>query len=199
MSSTSSMEDRRAERGGESRTRSRPVARLVVAIGVTVALLAGFGSAALASYYQSETSAVYTGCLKTNGQLHRVAIGDQPSKACNSNETQISWSETGPPGSDGQDGADGVSGYSVEVAEFTVGAGEWLGDQTSAFGEVVLCPAGASVLGGGFHILDGVAITELRTSAPDNLGQDGWRVSLRNTTGVDGLRVQLYATCAIVN
>jgi hypothetical protein len=56
---------------------------------------------------------VYTGCLNPGGQLKSVAIGDQPLKACEINETEISWSMTGPqgpPGVDGTDGVDGVDG-----------------------------------------------------------------------------------------
>ena len=79
--------------------------RRVFAIGalaaVVVVVAAGFGYAAVAADNQT-----YTGCLQ-NGDMTNIAIGSTPFKACPKNATQISWSQTGPPGLDGQDGAPG--------------------------------------------------------------------------------------------
>jgi len=52
----------------------------------------------------------YTGCLNSGGQIKNVAIGDEPLMPCKSNEAQISWNETGPPGADGPQGIQGEPG-----------------------------------------------------------------------------------------
>ena len=43
----------------------------------------------------------YTGCLAKDGTLYRVAAGGSPVKACAKTETQISWNQQGPAGTNG--------------------------------------------------------------------------------------------------
>ena len=76
--------------------------RRVLAVGVlaavAVVVAAGFGYAAVAADNQT-----YTGCLQ-NGDMTNVAIGSTPFKVCPKNATQISWSQSGPPGTPGTNG-----------------------------------------------------------------------------------------------
>jgi hypothetical protein len=53
---------------------------------------------------------VYTGCLTDGGNVHNVAIGNEPASACAGNQTQISWNETGPAGPSGTTGPQGPAG-----------------------------------------------------------------------------------------
>ncbi len=62
----------------------------------------------------SDGTDTYTGCLKENGQLQEVAIGNSPQKACKAKDAQISWNAEGPPGADGADGAQGPPGADGE-------------------------------------------------------------------------------------
>ncbi len=71
---------------------------------VAIALLGGVTVA------QTTSSNVYTGCLKSNGQLKDVAIGTVPVRPCRGNETQVSWNETGPAGLQGPPGPKGDQG-----------------------------------------------------------------------------------------
>jgi hypothetical protein len=69
---------------------------------LTMALFSGIASA------QTETT--YTGCLKHNGKLVKVAVGDSPSRACKKKEIQITWSATGIKGDPGPQGPEGPQG-----------------------------------------------------------------------------------------
>lgn len=68
-----------------------------------------------------------------------------------------------------------------------------MGDPEGDVGARVDCPAGKKVVGGGFYVLDGVALGNIRGNGP--LDEDTWRVRAVNDTAVDPLRAQIYAVC----
>ena len=72
---------------------------------VAVAVASGYGYAAVTA-----TDNIYTGCLKPDGNLAKVAIGTSPLKACGKDDKPISWSQTGPTGPDGPTGPSGATG-----------------------------------------------------------------------------------------
>ncbi len=50
------------------------------------------GVAVATSHTSGDT---YTGCLTNSGNLNNVAVGNDPTKPCQGNSTQISWNQTG--------------------------------------------------------------------------------------------------------
>jgi hypothetical protein len=70
---------------------------------VAIVVTAGYGYAAITATDQS-----YTGCL-LGGIIVSVAKGSAPLKPCSTHAEQISWSQTGPPGTSGTNGTNGVS------------------------------------------------------------------------------------------
>ena len=88
--------------------------RRVLAVGavtaIAVVVAAGYGYAAVSADNQT-----YTGCLQ-NGDLTAIAIGSTPVKTCPKTATQVSWSQTGPAGTNGTNGTNGVSVTSATEA-----------------------------------------------------------------------------------
>jgi hypothetical protein len=74
--------------------------RKITIFGVIIALLA-FGGTALALMENDNT---YTGCLNPGGNIHSVAIGNEPARPCVDDQLQISWNSEGPPGPRGEPG-----------------------------------------------------------------------------------------------
>jgi hypothetical protein len=66
--------------------------------------------------FGGNTPQQYTGCLAPDGNLRQVKIGTAPLHTCAKNETQISWSQTGPPGTPG------TPGTSITTATVAAGA-----------------------------------------------------------------------------
>jgi hypothetical protein len=64
-----------------------------VLLGAAAVVFAAYAYGAL-----TETNQTYTGCLG-KGLITNVAIGDEPMAPCKKDQTQISWSQTGPPAS----------------------------------------------------------------------------------------------------
>lgn len=90
--------------------------RSVVAVFLAALLVAAVGVAVVSGLVASadESDAeTFTACLK-NGQLHDVAVGDEPRQACKSSETEVTWHARGPAGADG---ATWYSGASLPTAE----------------------------------------------------------------------------------
>lgn len=75
-------------------------------------------------------SDTYTGCLKSNGELAKVAIGTSPSSPCSTSETQVSWNEQGVEGPAGPQGEAGPAGPQGEDSIWLKG----IGDPTPALG-----------------------------------------------------------------
>jgi hypothetical protein len=96
----------------------------IVLITLSGPLILG-GSAVLGG--ESNT---YTGCLKSNGELAKVAIGTSPSSACSTSEVQVSWNEQGVEGPTGPQGEAGPIGSPGEDSVWLKG----IGDPTPALG-----------------------------------------------------------------
>jgi hypothetical protein len=74
---------------------------------VLVALLAIGGTVVAAM----ENSNTYTGCLNIGGNLHSIAIGDEPARPCVDDQLQIQWNAEGRQGPPGKPGVS--QGYST--------------------------------------------------------------------------------------
>src|SRR6478609_9535914 len=83
---------------------------LLVGAALVAASVGGYGYAAVTA-----TNQTYTGCL-SKGLLTKVAVGASPRAACTSDQTQISWSKTGPQGKPGVPGPPGPKGDPGTVA-----------------------------------------------------------------------------------
>jgi hypothetical protein len=79
---------------------------LVVGAAAAVAVVVASGYAYATTTTSNQT---YTGCL-SKGTIYGVAIGEAPQSACKKDETQISWSESGPQGATGAPGPQGPAG-----------------------------------------------------------------------------------------
>jgi hypothetical protein len=94
---------------------------------VLVAVLAMTAGQLFPVFGQGDGGDQYTGCLNKGGQIKNVAVGDQPLKPCRSNETEISWNETGP---------QGLSAYGVALGEgYTGTEADWLASLVGVQGE----------------------------------------------------------------
>lgn len=129
-----------------------------VLAAVAVVVAAGFGYAAVAADNQT-----YTGCLQ-NGSLTNIAIGETPFKDCPKNATEISWSQTGPPGLDGQDGAPGEA---VAYARITAA-----GDVLPQFSSNVV-QANVTHPAPGLYCIGGLSFTPKNVVATAQSGIDG--------------------------
>jgi hypothetical protein len=144
-----------------------------------VACLALVGGVAYATI--PDANGVIHGCYKKSGGAVRVI--DSPSASCDSNETPLNWSQTGPQGPQGEPG---LSGY--EVVE-----GEPFDADPGTVGLLAICPAGKKPLGGGFSATNGdVNLYESRPLPAVN----AWQVSLF----LDGISAIItpYVVCAYV-
>ena len=151
----------------------RRLATISVVLLVVIA-----GGAALAA----SSGDTYTGCLTPGGTIIKVAIGASPAGNCTGQQTQITWSETGPSGPvgpqgpagpqgpvgpQGATGATGSAGPAGAVGpagpqgpEGPSGMSGWeiVTDTATAAGldimvaESVSCPVGKIVVGGGADI-----------------------------------------------
>jgi hypothetical protein len=91
----------------------------LIRAGVAVLAALAFG-AGIAYATVSGGDDVINGCVGPSGFLEVVDADGQ----CGSNETAISWNQTGPPGADGEDGQDGQDGApGAAVAYGRIGAG----------------------------------------------------------------------------
>lgn len=90
----------------------RTIVTILVAVLVILSAGATTGIALTETDATAETTA-FTGCLN-NGQLHKVAIGDSPTSACNPREHEVTWHAEGPPG---EDGVTWLNGATLPTAE----------------------------------------------------------------------------------
>lgn len=86
-----------------SSTRTR---RALTATSAVLVVMVAFGGLAQA---QPDTQ-TFTACLRSSDQLHGVAIGEEPARACKANEQQVSWNAVGPQGLPGPAGPEGPRG-----------------------------------------------------------------------------------------
>ncbi len=92
----------------ESRARSvRTLRGRLFGLPVAAAVVVGLVGASAAAGADGDT---YSGCLSPTGFLVNVAVGEEPSKPCNSDATLIQFSQTGPQGPQGEVGPQGPQG-----------------------------------------------------------------------------------------
>lgn len=159
--------------------------RIVRAGLVAVALLA-FG-AGLAYATIPGAGGVFHGCILPSGFLKVI---DDAVAQCASNETPISWNQTGPPGpagADGEDGQDGAPGAPGEaVAYARVGPG---GNVAAEFSSNVQ-PANVTHPAPGLYCFGGLSFTPKNAVATGISGID----QFGNPTFVDTLVTVIVAT-----
>jgi len=183
----------------------------VIALSGTLAAV-GVGYAAIPGS-DGVIHSCYNASSNPSGQL-RVIDAEAGSK-CSKNEKALDFNQrglkgdtgatgaTGATGSTGAAGAPGVSGYEIVTKTATL-TNESNGFEI-ALGDVVACPSGKSVLGGGAKAEAWSGIipfnADLRSSYPN--GSSGWQFDFQRSDGeyfADGnqLTYTAYAICATI-
>jgi len=161
----------------------------VVAMLATIMLIGGIAMA-------SSGGNVYTGCLKKDGKIDRVAIGTEPVKECKKHDTEITWSETGPQGPEGPTGPKGDTGDQgppVTLSLYVVNGSSVEIQKTSGARATACCAVEDRPTGGGFAFSnDGIVILN---SVPSALDPCCWAIYAYNTTEA-ATSVKAVAVCA---
>ena len=179
--------------------------RAPVIVAAALAATLGLGGAVLA---QDEANS-YTGCLDTEGNLSKVALGEERLGCCDKRQVLAQWSLEGPkgePGAAGDAGAPGEAGAQGDQGE--QGERGKKGNPgtsatyfvTKSFSEAVVvagsakCDDGDLVTGGGYRKLSGppAAVADDYPS-----GKREWTISLLVTDGsMVPMDVDVYAVCS---
>lgn len=118
----------------------------------------------------------FTGCLRPNGKLVKVAIGAEPTSPCKGIAVQVSWGEEGPPGQPGSPGAPGPQGPQ--------------GPQGDRGPRGARGPAGPGIIGGGsmsgLSSLDGGFVGMFTADARDD------EIQVQQMMPVAGIMTNLY-------
>ena len=173
--------------------------RAAVVVAATLAATLGLSGMVLA---QDEPNS-YTGCLDTEGNLSKVALGAEPLGPCDEGQELAQWNLEGPPGEPGaqgkkgEPGAQGEKGDKGKKGEPGTSATYVV---TSSYSEAVVvtgnarCDDGDLVTGGGYRKLSGPPAT-----VADNYpsGKRAWTISLLVTDGSQvPIDVDVYAVCS---
>lgn len=177
--------------------RTRRSASAVAGAALAATLIAG-GSA-----LAQDEPIVYSGCLGPEGQLTRMAVGDEPSAPCDENQQLVQWNQVGPQGPQGEQGVQGEPGPQGEqgprgergaagtsatyrIDESFAGSGLVTG--------IVRCDEGDLVTGGGYRILDGPPVSVVETYAS---GARAWTVSMLVADGsIAPFEFEVRAVCS---
>ncbi len=89
-------------------------ARSLLTVALTVVLAVVMVAAVAVAAGDGEETQHYTGCLRADGEIRHVAIGNTPLRDCKKNEVQITWNAQGPPGEKGDKGDTGAQGVQGE-------------------------------------------------------------------------------------
>jgi hypothetical protein len=175
------------------KTSRRTRSILIAALAAVIVLVAGTAY----GVSQTQSPTLHACSAKSTGALRLVAPGSK----CKSKEIPVFWNVQGPRGNNG---TSGVSGYQLVHNDLILEDGN-SGAQGNAS---VDCPTGTTALGGGGAILSGdegpnvSSPEDITYTAPldDARGwQVGWKVDYGSSgTTTYGLRVRVYATCAVV-
>ena len=177
-------------------------AAVIVAIGAGFALANGGGN-------------MYTGCLTSGGAINKVAIGEDPARPCEDDQTEISWNEEGPQGPIGPAGADGTVAPVYQVTAFKGRANLGEAVANNKFADAT-CNAGDQLISGGIALV-GTTGSGTVTAAPNQeladhltilesrpLGGNGiggtWRGRAHETpenglTNAQGWEIRVTAMC----
>ena len=175
--------------------RNRVVMLATFALGV--ALMSGMALASIPG-----PDGVIDACYTKSGSSLRIMDSEA---SCKSNETSLSWNQTGPPGPPGPQGEQGPPGpQGPEGPQGPPGPGldepRWERERHTVESTGVVevnfatCPEeGDRVFAGGFFVSPGV---EVVASTPGSTPDAGaWRVDVVNDTGADAT-VEVFALCA---
>jgi hypothetical protein len=174
--------------------------RIAVLAAFAVLVLAGSAWASI-----PDSGGVIHACYKTTDTSKVRLIDTDAGQTCASNETALSWSQTGPQGpqgiqgetgatgpqgEQGEQGPSGISGYEVVTSSYSV-------PPTVSGTFYATCPTGKSVLGGGYEDPpNGETLDGIFASAPDG---NRWRVWFHNRAFGVTTTLTVYATCATVS
>lgn len=161
--------------------------KLMIGVGAAVALVLG-GTVAWAQIPSADGT--IRACYDTGGNVKLIDEGKSCPKGW---KGPISWNQQGQPGADG---TDGVSGYErVEATDLH----EITDAITPSFVEIVSCPPGKVVVGGGGVVGLGAA---LGASSP--IGDSTWQIVARPVHGVvfpegESVFFRVFAICVTAN
>lgn len=183
------------------------------------ALVLAIGALGIGVARGQATGDTYTGCLQPSGKLVKVAIGTEPTGPCRGSAVQISWSQTGPQGSqgpqgvpgpqgpagtDGERGPRGIQGPPGVLGFYTVWvcAGfnqQCTEDEIPPGGDATVladCDPGDLVTGGGWIQSAIVNNEPMGVSANGPTDEDSWLVHLWHNGPTFDLGYSVYAQCA---
>jgi hypothetical protein len=124
-------------------------------LGSASVVAIGLATSAVVLAAIPDTSGVFHGCYKTNGGSLRVI--DDASQTCATNETAITWNQTGPQGPVGPTGPQGPAG-----ANGAVPASSYVTSGTNETKEVISVPGLIQVLGSCTYNENGYLIRSLK-------------------------------------
>lgn len=170
-------------------------------------VLLGVGVSVLASGLAYAATNTINGCVLSG--VGQVRIIDPSKEPCKTNETPVSWSQTGPqgpPGPQGPTGAQGPTGPAGGLNSVQVVSATAMTPPNSSFATAFInCPAGTTLTGGGADILGLVGDADgfgprIISSRPFNVNQwlavalspPEWRTNGNNTQW----QVDAFALCA---
>jgi len=176
---------------------------------VVVTVVAGLAAVGIAYATIPDSAGIFHACVKDDNGVVRLI---DPAKAgqqgqCKESETEVSWSQTGPPGAPGENGAPGSPGISG-LQTVTIAS---LNNSISPKEAAVLCPAGKRAISGGAAIGGGsvasgtadlATTVALKASRPVTIsGSDAWTARAEEIApGFDGnWSLTIYAICADVS
>jgi hypothetical protein len=153
-------------------------------------LLAMFSLAVLGSVAWAaipDAGGTFHACANANSGVLRL-IDTEDGETCNPNESEVSWSQSGPQGPPGLAGMEKVTGEIVTI------------DASNSFDfSFVNCPTGKKAISGGWDTTNfnspDIAVTDNEV-----LGDHGWIVDVLWTGGGTGhYAFRAWATCASVS
>src|SRR5579859_618575 len=159
-----------------------------VVIGSTV--VGGVAQAAGVMHIPGVDGIIHACYNEDNGRLRVI---DPLARRCTEDEQVLQWNQTGP---QGPAGAPGISGYQ-QVIE-TINNFNLAASTESV--HVVKCPAGKTVLSGGFILFGTNGFLSNNTNGPVDSTQ--WAVSIYNPSSANTVSVNtvtFYAVCAVVS
>ena len=170
--------------------------RATVVVAATLAATLGLSGMVLA---QDEPNS-YTGCLDADGNLSKVALGEEPLGSCDESQELAQWSLEGPQGEPGPQGEQGEQGEKGDKGKKGNPGTSATYIVTNSYSEAVVatgnarCDDGDLVTGGGYRKLSGPPSTVV-DSYPS--GKRAWTTSLLVTDGSQvPIDVDVYAVCS---
>ncbi len=173
--------------------------RGAVVLATTLAATLGLGGMVMAQ----DEPAIYTGCLDMEGNLSKVALGEEPVGPCDKSQQLAQWNLEGPQGEQGPQGDPGTQGDPGEKGD----KGKKGDAGTSAtyfvsgsYSEAVMvtgiakCDDGDLATGGGYRKLSGPPTTVIEDYPS---GKRAWTISMLVADGsMVPIELEVYAVCS---